>query len=206
MCLSRYNTQGKQLNVILNAIEYDIECDMNTSEQYDEIVARCRRIYELKMRDYGPSWRIMRPQTVNDQLFIKAKRVREIEMTGVNLVGESVEGEMMAIVNYSIIGLIQLRQGFADSVDMTRERAMELYDDYMAEAKALMLRKNHDYGEAWRDMFPSSLTDIILTKINRNKAIAANDNKTLISEGADGNYFDMLNYAVFYLIQMTLHE
>ena len=206
MCLSRYNTQGKQLNVILNAIEYDIECDMNTSEQYDEIVARCRRIYELKMRDYGPSWRIMRPQTVNDQLFIKAKRVREIEMTGVNLVGESVEGEMMAIVNYSIIGLIQLRQGFADSVDMTRERAMELYDDYIAEAKALMLRKNHDYGEAWRDMFPSSLTDIILTKINRNKSIAANDNKTLISEGADGNYFDMLNYAVFYLIQMTLHE
>ena len=122
----------------------------NTSEQYDEIVARCRRIYELKMRDYGPSWRIMRPQTVNDQLFIKAKRVREIEMTGVNMVGESVEGEMMAIVNYSIIGLIQLRQGFADSVDMTRERAMQLYDDYMAEAKALMLRKNHDYGEAWR--------------------------------------------------------
>lgn len=179
---------------------------MNTSEQYDEIVARCRRIYELKMRDYGPSWRIMRPQTVNDQLFIKAKRVREIEMTGVNLVGESVEGEMMAIVNYSIIGLIQLRQGFADSVDMTRDRAMQLYDDYMAEAKALMLRKNHDYGEAWRDMFPSSLTDIILTKINRNKSIAANDNKTLISEGADGNYFDMLNYAVFYLIQMTLHE
>ena len=101
----------------------------NTSEQYDEIVARCRRIYELKMRDYGPSWRIMRPQTVNDQLFIKAKRVREIEMTGVNMVGESVEGEMMAIVNYSIIGLIQLRQGFADSVDMTRERAMQLYDD-----------------------------------------------------------------------------
>ena len=101
MCLSKCDTQGKQLNVILNAIEYDIECDMNTSEQYDEIVARCRRIYELKMRDYGPSWRIMRPQTVNDQLFIKAKRVREIEMTGVNLVGESVEGEMMAIVNRS---------------------------------------------------------------------------------------------------------
>lgn len=174
---------------------------VNTSEQYDEVVGRCRHIFELKMRDYGPSWRIMRPQTVNDQLFIKAKRVREIEMTGVNMVGESVEGEMMAIVNYSIIGLIQLRQGFADSVDMTRERAIELYDAYMAEAKALMLRKNHDYGEAWREMSPSSLTDIILTKINRNKAIAANDNQTLISEGADGNYFDMLNYAVFYLIR-----
>ena len=176
---------------------------MTTAEQYDEVIARCRRVYVLKMKDYGPSWRIMRPQTVNDQLFIKAKRVREIETTGVNLVGESIEGEMMAIVNYSVMGLIQLREGYADSVDMTAERATELYDRYTREAKELMLRKNHDYGEAWRDMFPSSLTDIILTKINRNKAIAANDNKTLISEGADGNYFDMLNYAVFYLIKLS---
>lgn len=174
---------------------------MSTAEQYDHVVAECRRIYATKMKDYGPSWRIMRPQTVNDQLFIKIKRIREIEMTGVNLVGESVEGEMMAIVNYSIIGLIQLMEGFADSVDMSREKAIELYDHYMGEAKALMLRKNHDYGEAWRDMFPESLTDIIFTKINRNKQIAANDNQTLISEGADGNYYDMLNYAVFYLIQ-----
>ncbi len=176
----------------------------NTSEEYDQVVATCRDIYVKKMRDYGPSWRIMRPQTVNDQLFIKAKRVREIEQTGVNLVGESIEGEVMAIVNYSIIGLIQLMEGYADSVDMTAARATELYDKYMSEAKALMLRKNHDYGEAWRDMFPSSLTDIILTKINRNKQIAANDNQTLISEGADGNYFDMLNYAVFYLIKVGL--
>ena len=176
---------------------------MTTAEQYDEVIARCRRIYMLKMKDYGPSWRIMRPQTVNDQLFIKAKRVREIETTGVNLVGESIEGEMMAIVNYSVMGLIQLREGYADSVDMTAERATELYDRYTREAKELMLRKNHDYGEAWRDMFPSSLTDIILTKINRNKSIAANDNHTLISEGADGNYFDMLNYAVFYLIKLS---
>lgn len=176
---------------------------MTTVEQYDEVIARCRRIYVLKMEDYGPSWRIMRPQTVNDQLFIKAKRVREIETTGVNLVGESIEGEMMAIVNYSVMGLIQLREGYADSVDITAERATELYDRYTREAKELMLRKNHDYGEAWRDMFPSSLTDIILTKINRNKSIAANDNRTLISEGADGNYFDMLNYAVFYLIKLS---
>ena len=174
---------------------------MKTSEQFDIVVGKCRRIYELKMKDYGPSWRIMRPQTVNDQLFIKAKRVREIEQTGVNMVGESIGGEMMAIVNYSIIGLIQLFEGYADSVDMTAERAIELYDHYMAEAKSLMLKKNHDYGEAWRDMFASSLTDIILTKINRNKQIAANDNQTLISEGVDGNYYDMLNYAVFYLIK-----
>lgn len=179
---------------------------MNTSEQYDQILTRCRRVYVLKMQDYGPSWRIMRPQTVNDQLFIKAKRVREIETTGVNMVGESIEGEMMAIVNYAIIGLIQLREGFSDSVDMSADRATELYDRYAREAKELMQRKNHDYGEAWRDMFPASLTDIILTKINRNKSIAANDNKTLISEGVDGNYFDMLNYAVFYLIKLSEHN
>ena len=179
---------------------------MKTPEQFDIVAGKCRGIYELKMKDYGPSWRIMRPQTVNDQLFIKAKRVREIEQTGVNMVGESIEGEMMAIVNYSIIGLIQLHEGFADSVDMTAERAIELYDHYMAEAKSLMLKKNHDYGEAWRDMFASSLTDIILTKINRNKSIAANDNQTLISEGADGNYYDMLNYAVFYLIKVLENE
>ena len=177
---------------------------MNTSEQYDSIIARCRRIYTLKMKDYGPSWRIMRPQTVNDQLFIKAKRIREIEMTGVNMVGESIEDAFMAIVNYSVIGLIQLRQGFADGVDMSRERATELYDEYIRETKELMLMKNHDYGEAWRDMLPESLTDIILTKINRNKSIAANDNQTLISEGCEGNYLDILNYAVFYLIKTTL--
>ena len=174
----------------------------DTPRQFDDVIAACRRIYTLKMKDYGPSWRIMRPQTVNDQLFIKAKRIREIETTGVNLVGESVEGELMAIVNYSVIGLIQLRNGYADAVDMSSEKAVELYDAYTGEAKQLMLRKNHDYGEAWRDMLPSSLTDIILTKINRNKQIAANDGKTLISEGVDGNYFDMLNYAVFYLIQL----
>ena len=179
---------------------------MKTPEQFDIVAGKCRRIYELKMKDYGPSWRIMRPQTVNDQLFIKAKRVREIEQTGVNMVGESIEGEMMAIVNYSIIGLIQLHEGFSDSVDMTAARAIELYDFYMSEAKALMLKKNHDHGEAWRDMFATSLTDIILTKINRNKSITANDNQTLISEGADGNYFDMLNYAVFYLIKVMENE
>ncbi|MCQ2348648.1 MAG: DUF1599 domain-containing protein [Paludibacteraceae bacterium] len=176
--------------------------DMKTNEEFDEVVARCRRIYTLKMKDYGPSWRIMRVQTVNDQLFIKAKRIRELEMTGVNMVGDSIEGELMAIVNYAVIGLIQLRQGYADDTDMTAERATELYDLYIAEAKDLMLKKNHDYGEAWRDMYGTSLTDIILTKINRNKSIAANNNQTLVSEGCDGNYFDMLNYAVFYLIKL----
>lgn len=174
-----------------------------TEQQYDKVIAECRKIYVLKMKDYGPSWRIMRPQTVNDQLFIKAKRIREIETTGVNLVGESVEGELMAIINYSIIGIIQLRHNYADSVDMTSQQATELYDRYILEARELMLRKNHDYGEAWRDMFTTSLTDIILTKINRNKSITSHDHKTLISEGCEGNYFDMLNYAVFYLIQIN---
>lgn len=174
----------------------------DTSKEYDQVICECRNIYCLKMKDYGPSWRIMRPQTVNDQLFIKAKRIRTIETTGINLVGEDVKGELMAIVNYSTMGLIQLEKGYADSVDMTAEEATILYDKYTTAAKELMFRKNHDYGEAWRDMLPSSLTDIILTKINRNKQIAANDNQTLISEGADGNYFDMLNYAVFYLIKI----
>ena len=174
----------------------------NTAEEFDTVIARCRQIYTLKMKDYGPSWRIMRPQTVNDQLFIKAMRIRSLGTTGVNMVGDSIDGELVAIINYSVIGQIQLEKGYSDTVDMSREEALELYDKYIAEARALMLRKNHDYGEAWRSMFGTSLTDIILTKINRNKSIAANDNKTLISEGAEGNYFDMLNYAVFYLIQL----
>ncbi len=178
----------------------------DTRKEYEDVIGACRRIYTLKMKDYGPSWRVMRPQTVNDQLFIKAKRIRTIETTGVNLVGEDVRGELMAIINYSVIGIIQLRQGYADSTDMTTERATELYDEYTQEALNLMLRKNHDYGEAWRDMFSSSLTDIILTKINRNKQIAANDGRTLISAGALDNYFDMLNYAVFYLIQLNENE
>ena len=175
---------------------------MTTETEFDAVIARCRKIFVVKMQDYGPSWRIMRPQTVNDQLFIKAKRIREIEMTGVNLVGESIEGELMAIVNYAVIGLIQLGCGFSDSVDMTTERATELYDHYIREARELMLRKNHDYGEAWREMYGTSLTDIILTKINRNKSIAAHNNQTIASEGQEGNYYDMLNYAVFYLIKL----
>ncbi len=176
---------------------------MNTNTEFDQVVAKARQIFVLKMKDYGPSWRIMRPQTVNDQLFIKAKRIREIEMTGENLVGESVEGEMYAIFNYAIIGLIQLREGFSDDIDMTTEQATRLYDTYVSEAKDLMQRKNHDYGEAWREMYASSLTDIILTKINRNKSIAAHNNVTLASEGCEGNYFDMMNYAVFYLIKAS---
>ena len=179
---------------------------MKTIEEYDAVVAECRHIYELKMKDYGPSWRIMRPQTVNDQLFIKAKRVREIEQTGVNMVGESVEGEMMAIVNYSVIGLIQLFEGYADSVDMSRDRAISLYDKFIGDAKALMIRKNHDYGEAWRDMRISSYTDLILMKINRTKQIEDLAGQTLVSEGIDANYMDMINYSVFGIIKIDFPE
>ena len=176
-----------------------------TEEQFRSVMDECRTLFAKKLHDYGASWRILRPSSLTDQLFIKAKRIRTLEMTGVNMVGEDIAGEVRAIINYSVMGIIQLRHGFADSIDMTPEQVTELYDTYVKEAKELMLRKNHDYGEAWRDMLPSSLIDIILTKINRNKQIASNDNRTLISEGADGNYFDMLNYAVFYLI-LTTHE
>lgn len=175
---------------------------MDTSEQYDTITGICRAVFINKMKDYGPAWRIMRPQTVNDQLFIKAKRIRELETTGVNLVGDSIQGELMAIVNYSVIGLIQLQCPFADTVDMTADEALARYEALMTEAKALMQRKNHDYGEAWRDMAQESVTDLIYTKILRNKSIIANDCRTLVSEGADGNYFDMINYAVFNLIKI----
>ena len=152
---------------------------MTTSEAYDQVLAQCRSIYIKKMKDYGPSWRIMRPQTVNDQLFIKAKRIRTLEMTGVNLVGEDIAGEVRAIINYSVMGIIQLRHGFADSIDMSADEVTALYDKYTKEAKELMLRKNHDYGEAWRDMLPSSLIDIILTRRGQMQASRGKARRTL---------------------------
>lgn len=173
----------------------------NTAQQFDEITAKCRAIFIDKMQDYGPSWRIFRLHGITDQLYIKVCNIRQRQTTGVSLVGDEIDGNLRAIVNYGITAIIQARRGYADSIDMSSEQAAQLYDQVLAEAKELMLRKNHDYGEAWRDMFGTSLTDIILTKINRNKSIASNDFKTLTSEGCDGNYFDMLNYAVFYLIK-----
>ena len=171
----------------------------DTNKQFDQVTAKCRRIFIDKMADYGASWRIFRLHGISDQLYIKVKNIRQRQETGVSLVGDDIEGNLRAIVNYGVMAIIQERKGYADGVDIPNDKAVELYDEVLQEAKDLMLRKNHDYGEAWRDMFATSLTDIILTKINRNKSIAANDNQTLISEGADGNYFDMLNYAVFYL-------
>jgi hypothetical protein len=175
---------------------------MNKTEQeFDKAVAECRDIFAKKLSDYGTSWRILRPQSVTDQIFIKANRIRSIENTGVNKVGEDIRSELIAIVNYGIIGLIQLEKGFAEKPDMSEKEALKLYDFFANEAKQLMIAKNHDYGEAWRLMRTSSYTDLILQKLNRTKEIEDNNGKTIISEGIDANYFDMINYAVFGLIK-----
>lgn len=174
-----------------------------TQTGFEKIIANCRSVFVLKLGDYGPSWRVMRPNTVNDQLLIKAQRIREIETTKVNMVGDSIESELVAIINYAIIGIIQLKLGFADSIDKTNDEVKALYDEVAQESEKLMLMKNHDYGEAWRSMDCESFTDIILTKIFRNKSIMAHNNATAVSEGCDANFFDIINYAVFYLINSS---
>ena len=173
-----------------------------TSQQFDQVTAICRDIFTKKLKDYGSSWRILRPRSVTDQIFIKANRIRSIEIKGVNKVGEDIRGELIAIVNYSIIGLIQLELGFADADDLNVEEALTLYNKYIEQAKSLMAAKNHDYDEAWRSMRSESYTDLILQKIYRTKQIEDHEGKTLISEGIDANYFDMINYAVFGLIKI----
>lgn len=173
----------------------------DTSKQYDNVVARCRKMFVYKMKDYGPSWRILRPESVTDQILIKAKRIRTLEINGESKVGEDIWPEFEAIVNYGVMGLIQLDRGFSDHIDITTEEALNLYDRYITATKDLMMNKNTDYGEAWRDMRVSSYTDIILTKLQRVKEIEKHDGRTLVSEGVDSNYQDMINYAVFALIK-----
>lgn len=173
-----------------------------TDQQFDQVAAICREIYSSKMKDYGASWRIMRTRSVTDQIFIKANRIRSIEIKGVSKVDEGIRSELIGIVNYGIIGLIQLELGVSDEDDIGREKALQLYDKYMQKAKGLMMNKNHDYDEAWRSMRTESYTDLILMKINRTKKIEDNEGETLISEGIDANYLDMINYAVFGLIKM----
>jgi hypothetical protein len=173
-----------------------------TDQQFDQVAAICKEIYSSKMKDYGASWRIMRTRSVTDQIFIKANRIRSIEIKGVSKVDEDIRSELIGIVNYGIIGLIQLELGVSDDDDIGREKALQLYDKYMQKAKDLMMNKNHDYDEAWRSMRMESYTDLILMKINRTKKIEDNDGETLISEGIDANYLDMINYAVFGLIKM----
>ena len=173
-----------------------------TNAQFEEAVAECRSLFEKKLHDYGASWRILRPSSLTDQLFIKAKRIRQLETTGLSLVGEGIRPEFIGLVNYGIVGLIQLEKGCADTVDITPQEAMKLYDDHAREALELMKRKNHDYDEAWRDMRVSSYTDLILTKIQRIKEMEDLTEGTLVSEGIDANYMDIINYSVFALIKL----
>ncbi len=171
-----------------------------TDQQFDKIIEKCEDLFKKKMQDYGAAWRILRLSSLTDQIFIKANRIRSIQEKKEMKVQEAIDGEFIAIINYSAIALIQLDLGVADQPDLEVEEAVKYYQNYVANAKSLMQNKNHDYGEAWRDMRVSSITDMILQKILRIKQIEDNQGKTIVSEGLDANYFDMLNYAVFALI------
>ena len=177
--------------------------EKNTITQFDAAIKICRDIYVKKLHDYGASWRIMRPESITDQIFIKATRIRTLETTGTSMVGEGILPEFIAIVNYGIIGLIQLSLGFSDSKDLSVDEAIAAYDREMDTTRSLMIAKNHDYNEAWRLMRVTSYTDMILMKLQRTKEIEKNDGHTEISEGIDANYMDMVNYALFAIIKLT---
>ncbi len=174
----------------------------DTSQQYDAIVTTCRELYSNKMKDYGSAWRILRLPSLTDQIFIKAQRIRSLQENEIRKVDEGERSEFIGIVNYSIMALIQLEKGVVDQPDIDVEEAVALYDKHIGITKELMMKKNHDYGEAWRDMRINSLTDLILQKLLRVKQIEDNKGKTLVSEGIDANYQDMINYAIFALIKM----
>lgn len=175
----------------------------NTEEQFLRIIKECRNLFEKKLADYGAAWRVLRPSSITDQIYIKINRIRTIQMTETQMIEESEESEFIAIVNYSIIGLIQLEKGFSEVFDENTDDILKLFDFYSKKATELMMKKNHDYGEAWRDMRISSITDLIYQKVLRTKQIEDNHGKTLVSEGLDANYFDILNYAVFCLIKFS---
>ena len=177
--------------------------EVKTNAQFEQVIAECRSLFEKKLHDYGASWRILRPSSLTDQLFIKAKRIRSLEIKKESLVGEGIRPEFIALINYGIVGLIQIYHGFSDTVDITVDEAMRWYDQYAKEALELMKRKNHDYDEAWRGMRVSSYTDFILTKIERIKEIENLGGETLVSEGIDANYMDIINYAVFGAIKLS---
>jgi len=173
-----------------------------TSKQYDAVIEKCRSLFINKMKDYGSAWRIMRLPSLTDQIFIKAQRIRQLQENSVRKVDEGEASEFIGIINYSIMALIQLEKGVADQPDLDTQKATELYDKHVNITKTLMENKNHDYGEAWREMRVSSLTDLILQKLLRVKQIENNKGKTIVSEGLDANYQDMINYAIFALILM----
>ncbi len=171
-----------------------------TSAQYDAVIQKARDIFIKKMKDYGSAWRVLRMPSFTDQMFIKASRIRHLQETGERKVDEGEIPEFLGLINYAVMALIQLDKGIAEQPDMSLDEALKLYDKTIAEAKALMEAKNHDYGEAWREMRVSSITDLIIQKLYRVKQIEENKGKTRISEGVDANYLDIINYAVFALI------
>ncbi|MFD0761238.1 DUF1599 domain-containing protein [Lutibacter aestuarii] len=177
-----------------------------TSKQYDEVIEKCRSLYVNKLKDYGTAWRILRLPSLTDQIFIKAQRIRQLQENVTRKVDEGEVSEFIGIINYAIMALIQLEKGVAEQPDMSNDEAVKLYDTHIATTKQLMEDKNHDYGEAWRDMRVSSLTDLILQKLLRVKQIEDNKGKTLVSEGIDANYQDMINYSVFALIHINEKE
>jgi hypothetical protein len=179
---------------------------LDTTQQYNRVFDGCRDIFLHKVRDYGCSWRVLRPTSLTDQLYIKAQRIRTLEQSRVRLVDEGIESEFQAIVNYAVIAGIQLQRGWSDERELDEAEALRLYDAERAGIQALMEAKNHDYGEAWRDMRVSSFTDMILVKLLRVKQIEANSGQTRISEGADSHYRDMANYALFALIRLGEQE
>lgn len=176
-----------------------------TLQQYNTEIGKCRLLFENKNRDYGTAWRILRPRSITDQILIKALRIRSIEEKGETKVGESIEDEFIGIYNYCIIGLIQLKH-WEDGKEFSSSEIMSIYDRELEETRELMLKKNHDYGEAWREMRISSFTDLILMKLNRTKQIEDNSGQTIVSEGIDANYRDMMNYSIFALISINNKE
>lgn len=180
-----------------------IKIMQETSKQYDAVVEECRNLFIKKMSDYGSAWRILRLPSLTDQIFIKAQRIRQLQENEVRKVDEGIKPEFIGIINYSIMALVQLEKGVVENPDLSVEAATLLYDKHIKITKDLMLNKNHDYGEAWRDMRVSSLTDLILQKLLRVKQIEDNKGKTIVSEGIDANYQDMINYAIFAMIHLA---
>ncbi|MFN8153340.1 MAG: DUF1599 domain-containing protein [Bacteroidia bacterium] len=174
-----------------------------TSKQYDQAIALCKDIYLKKMRDYGSAWRILRPSSLTDQIFIKAQRIRSIEEKGAQKVMEGVESEFVGIVNYAVMALIQIGLHSDAPMELSPDDGLKYYEENVQKVKSLMMDKNHDYGEAWRDMRVSSMTDLILMKLLRIKQIEDNAGTTIVSEGVDANYADIINYAVFALIKLS---
>ncbi len=177
-----------------------------TSQQYDQAIAACRDLFSKKTSDYGTAWRILRTKSLTDQIFIKAQRIRTLEEKGVSKVGEGIEDEFIGILNYSVMALIQMKLDKDAPMELEPSEALRLYDEQVSITKQLMMDKNHDYGEAWRDMRVSSFTDLILMKLLRIKQIEDNQGKTIVSEGIDSGYRDMINYSVFALIKMVIEN